>query len=74
MPELRAAKRPRTPARAFDPVLFHPDYDRRLRNYTGSADLPTSGSARGLGISAFTAGGELHPALRTMQVNLHCDI
>ena len=64
------AKSPRAPGKALGPVLFHPDYDRRLRNYTGSADLPER-SARGLGIAAFTAGGEFHPALRTMQANLH---
>jgi hypothetical protein len=30
-------------------VFFHPDYDRRLRHLTGSADLPAvAGSARGL--------------------------
>jgi len=68
---MSAVKEPRTPAKAFGPVLFHPDYDRRLRSYTGSADLPFFGSARGLGVAAFTAGGELHPALRTMQANLH---
>ncbi|GAA0453603.1 hypothetical protein GCM10009412_28980 [Aeromonas salmonicida subsp. achromogenes] len=50
-------------------ILFHPDYDRRLRHLTGSAD-PDSGvkpksGARGLPESdRDTAGGELHPALR----------
>jgi len=42
--------------------------DRRLRLWTGSADLPRSGSARGLARAgdagtAPTAGGEFHPAL-----------
>src|SRR5690606_23658740 len=32
-----------------EPVLSHPDYDRRLRNHTGSADPPDqAGGARGL--------------------------
>jgi len=50
------------------PVLFHPDYT------VGSGVTPDlltfrtwSESARGLGIAAFTAGGESHPALRTMR-------
>ena len=35
--------------KAHFPVLFHPDYDRRLRNHTGSADLRgRPWSARGL--------------------------
>jgi hypothetical protein len=60
------------------PVLFHPDYDRRLRDRTGSADLgkqrlqqPKPPSARGLHAdervhNMITAGGELHPAPRTL--------
>jgi hypothetical protein len=40
-------------------ALFHPDYNRRLWNFTKSADT-LAGRSR-----AFTAGGELHPALRT---------
>jgi hypothetical protein len=51
-------------------ALFHPDYDRRPRNYTGSADPNASTEtlgARGLMRSlAITAGGDLHPALRTL--------
>jgi len=46
-------------------ALFHPDYNRRLRNSTGSAD-PHTGvwSARGLReLLPVTAGGEFHPAL-----------
>jgi len=45
------------------PVLFHPDFNRRLRNHTESAD-PSSGEegARGLGFH-LTAGGDFHPAL-----------
>jgi hypothetical protein len=53
--------------RQANPVLSHPDYDRRLRDHTGSADLAWA-SARGLGtLRAITAGGELHPALRTLR-------
>ena len=51
------------------PRLFHPDYHRRLRNHTESADpalVETKAGARGLVQNiAITAGGELHPALRT---------
>src|SRR5215471_14526890 len=49
------------------PVLFHPDYDRRLRNRTESADpADCSAGARGLWQSlAITAGGDFHPAPRT---------
>ncbi len=51
---------------AVSPVLSHPDYDRRLRNYTESADPETGYSgARGLQALPVTAGGEFHPALRT---------
>ncbi len=52
-------------------VFFHPDCDRRLRHRTGSADPATVvAGARGLvpasdGSAAPTAGGELHPALKT---------
>jgi len=39
---------------------------RRLRHLTGSADLPAEPEAlAGSGITPDTAGGELHPALRT---------
>src|SRR5215472_3206928 len=55
-------------------VLFHPDFNRRLRNCTESAD-PSSQArqegARGLGPrrnGALTAGGDFHPALRTSAV------
>src|SRR5215467_12862455 len=49
------------------PVLFHPDYNRRLRNRTESADpADCSAGARGLWQSlAITAGGDFHPAPRT---------
>lgn len=51
------------------PFSLHPDYDRRPRDHTGSADLAGRcrlTSARGLdALRAITAGGELHPALRT---------
>src|SRR6185436_13770920 len=53
-------------------VLFHPDYNRRLRNRTESADpsSPKKISGRrkalaGLGYVTLTAGGDFHPALRT---------
>jgi hypothetical protein len=51
-------------------VLFHPDFNRRLRNHTESAD-PSSQkidgrkALAGLGLSTLTAGGDFHPALRT---------
>ena len=56
------------------PFSLHPDYDRRPRDHTGSADLVAvlpeqfeAPSARGLcTLRAITAGGELHPALRTL--------
>ena len=56
------------------PFSLHPDYDRRPRDHTGSADLAAvlhkqfeAPSARGLCVvHAITAGGELHPALRTL--------
>ena len=56
------------------PFSLHPDYDRRPRDHTGSADLAAvlreqfeAPSARGLcALRAITAGGELHPALRTL--------
>src|SRR6516165_12588358 len=49
------------------PVLFDPDYNRRLRNRTESADpADCAASARGLWRAlAITAGGDFHPALRT---------
>jgi hypothetical protein len=56
-------------------VLFHPDFNRRPRNRTESADPffqsnPITGclgkkALAGLGLSTLTAGGEFHPALRT---------
>src|SRR5215213_1189718 len=53
-------------------VLFHPDYNRRLRNRTESADpsSPKKSSwekkaLAGLGYVTLTAGGDFHPALRT---------
>src|SRR6056300_1027957 len=42
-------------------ALFHPDFNRRLWNFTKSADTLTGRSR------AVTAGGEFHPALRTRQ-------
>ena len=49
------------------PVLFHPDYNRRLRNCTESADpADCPAGARGLWRSlATTACGDFHPAPRT---------
>src|SRR3954454_14232333 len=55
------------PARAAATVLFHPDFNRRLRNCTESAD-PSPGRrrrSRAWAASPFTAGGDFHPALRT---------
>ena len=53
-------------------ALFHPDCDRRPRVHTGSADriARTAMRARGLvqKYSAITAGGEFHPALRTLRL------
>src|ERR1700712_1194735 len=55
-------------------VLFHPDFNRRLRIHTESADpfsgeLPKEISRKkalaGLGYVTLTAGGDFHPALRT---------
>jgi len=67
----------RTKARAAATVLFHPDFNRRLRIHTESAD-PSSWrliacddrSSRGRRSRAWafltlTAGGDFHPALRT---------
>ena len=56
-------------------VLFHPDFNRRLRNHTESADplfhrdfrknFPKKKALAGLGYVTLTAGGDFHPALRT---------
>ena len=49
-------------------AFFHPDYHRRLRPLTESADLShKQESARGLvgWLCPPTAGGEFHPALKT---------
>lgn len=37
---------------SFTPVLSHPDYDRRLRNYTESADPDICQALAGFGHSA----------------------
>src|SRR4051812_41758529 len=53
-------------------VLFHPDFNRRLRNRTESAD-PSSNwrkALAGLGYVTLTAGGDFHPALRTSAARL----
>jgi hypothetical protein len=51
------------------PILFHPDYDRRPRNRTESADLAAESSkrSRAMRVRAITAGGEFRPALRTLR-------
>src|SRR4030088_113497 len=52
-------------------VLFHPDFNRRLRNRTESADPFSQGDSkekrrsRAWVLSTLTAGGDFHPALRT---------
>jgi hypothetical protein len=53
-------------------VLFHPDFNRRLRNRTESADpSPHKKKAlAGLGYVTLTAGGDFHPALRTSAARL----
>src|SRR5215510_341130 len=62
----------KTSREAPQTVLFHPDFDRRLRICTESADPSSqrklaSGkkALAGLGVAALTAGGDFHPALRT---------
>lgn len=50
-------------------VFFHPDCDRRLRHWTGSADLPAGPEAlAGSDLEVPTAGGEFRPALKTFVV------
>src|SRR5450755_3755270 len=50
-------------------VLFHPDFNRRLRNRTESADPFSQNEgkrrSRAWVVSTLTAGGDFHPALRT---------
>src|SRR5471032_3176687 len=59
-------------------IFFHPDYDRRLWHLTRSADPVTGGlrfacklrsralaGSRAVFTAPHTAGGELHPALKT---------
>src|SRR5450755_1041005 len=50
-------------------VLFHPDFNRRLRNRTESADPFSQNEgkrrSRAWVLSTLTAGGDFHPALRT---------
>jgi len=58
-------------AKGVATVLFHPDFNRRLRNHTESADPFPFGSSerkrrsRAWAKAALTAGGDFHPALRT---------
>ena len=59
---------PREFGRHRHSVLFHPDYDRRLRSLTESADpfgWPPKGRSRAQASNANTAGGDFHPAPRT---------
>src|ERR1700733_1651116 len=62
----------RAKTRGVATVLFHPDFNRRLRNHTESADpSPKSRKAlAGLGFLTLTAGGDFHPALRTSAARL----
>src|SRR5260370_27229498 len=50
-------------------VLFHPDFNRRLRIRTESADpfsqIEGTRRSRAWVLSTLTAGGDFHPALRT---------
>jgi len=49
---------------AFRPILFHPDFNRRLWNLTRSADPSSRWWRRSRASHAWvTAGGEFHPAL-----------
>src|SRR5471032_297755 len=55
------------------PLSLYPDYTVGPGISPGLLTLPpmsstSATSARGLGIAAITAGGELHPALRTCRV------
>jgi hypothetical protein len=55
-------------SRSF-PALYHPDCNRRLRTLTGSADPLPAGPVRalaGLKLMLPTAGGDFHPAPRTL--------
>src|ERR1700744_2838902 len=63
----RNDSRTRNKARAAATVLFHPDFNRRLRIHTESADpsVLTRKALAGLGCFTLTAGGDFHPALRT---------
>jgi hypothetical protein len=66
-PESGHTERRAAQSTAVATVLFHPDFNRRLRNHTESADpSPLEKKAlAGLGLSTLTAGGDFHPALRT---------
>ncbi|NKJ04154.1 hypothetical protein FHT29_001099 [Rhizobium sp. SG741] len=46
-------------------ALFHPDYTVGSGLAPDLLTLPKPEGARGLGENPHTAGGELHPALRT---------
>src|SRR6185437_3907131 len=58
------------------PILFHPDFNRRPRNHTGSADPRFRAALAGLSnqTGPLTAGGEFHPALRTSSPQSRGDI
>ena len=76
----RNDKQPHLAMRPPPTVLFHPDFNRRLRNHTESADpfslvppdrVPQRNKAlAGLGCLTLTAGGDFHPALRTSAARL----
>ncbi len=59
-----------TPRLTHEVVLSHPDFDRRPWIFTRSAD-PALADRRSRAFSYYseiTAGGELHPALRTINI------
>jgi hypothetical protein len=71
-PESGHTERRAAQSTAVATVLFHPDFNRRLRSCTESAD-PSSVKKKalaGLGLTTLTAGGDFHPALRTSAARL----
>jgi hypothetical protein len=65
--DMRQHKEARKPARFDDicPILFHPDY---TVGPGMTPDLLTSSNSQGIAgpLAGYTAGGDLHPALRIM--------
>ena len=65
-------RKPALASEGIATVLFHPDFNRRLRSCTESADPSPQEPAlegkalAGSGLSVLTAGGEFRPALRTL--------